>query len=87
MKTQEDDEGRLEMERALIMVMMGIVPFDTIQEELRTGGLYMRQLTLPTGAERFIIFQRSNNTVWDSFTFEGDEEDSLNPRDDEHAAA
>lgn len=76
MKQQEDDDARLEMGRTLILVMMGVVPFDTIQAELRTGGLYMRQLTLPSGAERFIIFERSNNKVWDSFTFEGDDEDA-----------
>jgi hypothetical protein len=79
MKMQEDDEGRREMASALVQVMIGTIPFATIQAELRSGGLFMRQLTLPTGAERFIIFERSNGKVWDSFTFEIE--------DDQQAAA
>jgi hypothetical protein len=73
MKMQEDDEGRREMSHALISVMMGALPFETLQAELRTGGLYMRRMTLPSGAERFIVFERRNGQVWDTFTFHGEE--------------
>jgi hypothetical protein len=80
MKQQEDDEGRREMAGALIAVMLGAISFATIQAELYAGGLYIRRTTLPSGAERFIIFRRCNGEVWDSFTFEGEEEDSLDPQ-------
>jgi hypothetical protein len=73
MKMQPDDEGRREMAHALLCVMMGAVPFDEIQAQLRAGGLYMRRLTLPSGGERFIVFERRNGEVWDSFTFHGEE--------------
>jgi hypothetical protein len=73
MKTQPDDEGRREMAHALISVMMGAIAFDDIRAELRTVHLDARRLTLPTGAERFVIFHTSNGKVHDSFTFYGEE--------------
>ncbi len=73
MKMQEDDEGRREMSQALLQVMWGVTPVEEIESQLRAARLYLRRVTLPTGAVRFIIFERRNNKVWDSFTFYGEE--------------
>jgi hypothetical protein len=75
MKQQEDDEGRREMSQALLGILAGVNTVDDLQRQLHPAGLHLRQVELPSGGCRFIVIERKNGKVWDSFTFYG--EDSM----------
>jgi hypothetical protein len=69
---QPDSDERREFSRALLQALWGFGDLDDIKRQLRAVGLTLRQLKLPSGADRFIVLER-NGHIYDSFTYYGEE--------------
>lgn len=73
MRMQDDSPERREMSQALFLVLAGVNDLADIRSQCLAGGLDIRRIVLADGADRFIITERRNGQVWDSFTFYGQE--------------
>jgi hypothetical protein len=73
MKQQPESVERRGMASELFLVLAGVVEADEVRAELRRGGLDLQRISLPDGGDRFLIIERRNGRVWDSFTFYGEE--------------
>ncbi len=68
---QEDSPQRRAMAQALVMILAGATDFSTIHDQLWEGGLELIRVTpLAADTVRFMLFERSNGDIYDSFSFE-----------------
>jgi len=73
MKKREDSEERRDFSQCLLHVVAGLMSLDELRGMFHGTDLAIRQVNLSSGAVRFVVTERRNGRVWDSFTYYGEE--------------